>query len=192
MSQLRAFDIGGSGVKTVQLDLNSDIKTIPQRKIEYHRNPDWTNFVIWAADKGLLDCNLIGISCAGFIENNQNIRLFRVGNWINKPLAREIQSRKPSVKIHILNDAEAHLMAHYGMYAPPCMNIALGTSLGFAISDQSGRIFRPPDNINFDIGELSISTRASISKVWWALGSAWVGRIGENFGTRERGDSFWI
>ena len=168
---MRVFDIGGSGVKTVNLNSSSDIEMLGEREIEYFADPDWANFAEWAFERGLLESRLIGISCAGFVERNQLIKLFRVGGWVNRPLASEIINLSPLSRVCILNDAEAHLMGHVGMYDAPCMSISLGTSLGFSIGDREGSIVRPADDMNFDLGELQLASRASNNKVWWALGA---------------------
>lgn len=179
---LRVFDIGGSGVKTVLLRSHDTIESLGTKEVEFYPEPDWMNFAAWVRDLGLLDSDLIGIACAGFVENNQNIKLFRVGGWVDKPLAKEIVDLSPSSSVYTLNDAEAHLTAHFGMYDSPCMSLSLGTSLGFSISNNNGEIIRPPDNVNFDLGELSIPTRASNNRAWWALGSGGLSELESDLG----------
>jgi predicted NBD/HSP70 family sugar kinase len=182
---MRLLDIGGSGVKTTKLENISDINSSKDFVIKHYKNPDWVNFIEWAFSNGLMDSDLIGISCAGFIENNENVKLFRVGDWHNKPLIHEFQTYSPVAKYFLLNDAEAHLMAHIDLFESPIMSISLGTSVGFSISDNLGRIARPFDNINFDIGELSLKTRASNDRVWWALGSNGLNELTNNLGKIE-------
>jgi predicted NBD/HSP70 family sugar kinase len=120
---------------------------------------------------GLLDAKVIGISCAGFVEADRKVRLFRVGGWNDRDIVGELSEQSPSSRIFLLNDAESHLMAHYGTYKAPLMSISLGTSLGFAISDKAGAITRPADGVNYDLGHLTLPTRAGNNRVWWALGS---------------------
>ncbi|MBK7932027.1 MAG: ROK family protein [Acidobacteria bacterium] len=182
---MQIFDIGGSGVKTVNLTSHEGIESLDGQEVAFFPKPDWANFAEWANELGLLESDLIGIACAGFIENNQNVKLFRVGRWVDKPLAKEIIDLSPSSSVYILNDAEAHLTAHAGMYDSPCMSISLGTSLGFSIGDKTGKIIRPPDNVNFDVGELSIPTRASNNKAWWAVGSGGLSELEKDLGEEQ-------
>lgn len=187
---MRLLDIGGSGVKTIKLKSVSDINALEKFEIDHYDNPDWGNFTEWANSKNLIDSDLIGISCAGFIENNGNIKLFRVGGWQDKKIVREFQLYSSTSRIFLLNDAEAHLMAHVDLYEKPAMSISLGTSVGFSISDKNGRIVRPPDNVNFDIGELSLQTRASNNKVWWALGANGLTELINTLGNDEGAKRF--
>jgi predicted NBD/HSP70 family sugar kinase len=168
---LRLFDIGGSGVKTIKSTNEYAFTDHSILNYEHYENPDWGNFVTWAYNTGLLDAEFIGISCAGFILPNEVVKLFKVGNWYNKRIGSEILAYTPDSKVFLLNDAEAHLMAHHGLYKNPQMCISLGTSFGFAVSNSNGEIMRSLDDVNYDLGEIAIQTRASNNKVWWALGS---------------------
>lgn len=179
------LDIGGSGVKAVQLNSKnvSYSQMIPHLK--HFSNPDWDNFVYWANKKGLFDCDNIAISCAGFVEADKKVSLFRVGGWRNKFLVDEFKEIVPNAKVFLLNDAEAHLMAHHELFELPQMSISLGTSLGFAISDKKGRIVRTLSEINFDLGALRLSTKASNNQLWWALGSNGLAELQKNMGKTE-------
>jgi len=179
----RLFDIGGSGVKTVRLEnlqVSEDIFDV-----KHYSNPDWDDFTNWLKDTGLLDSDAIGISCAGFIEADKQVKMFRVGGWRDKKLVDEIKLILPNSKVFLLNDAEAHLMAHQGLYEYPQMSISLGTSLGFALADKNGNIVRTLADINFDIGAMSLSTKASNNEVWWALGSNGLAELQNNLGELE-------
>ena len=46
-------------------------------------------------------------------------------------------------------------------------------------------IVRTLADINFDIGELSLSSKASNSHVWWALGSNGLGELQTNLGLSD-------
>lgn len=185
MTVTRLFDIGGSGIKTANLKNITAIENLDGFEFEHYTDPDWENFAGWAYSKGFIGCKLIGISCAGFIENNQIVKLFRVGGWNEKPLIRELQFYSPESQIFLLNDAEAHLMAHIDLFENALMSISLGTSVGFSICNKNGKIIRPLDDINFDIGELSINTRASNTKAWWALGSNGLTELIDHLGVDE-------
>lgn len=186
--KLRILDIGGSGVKAALLTNITD--KIENFQIKYYRNPSWENFTDWLNQNGLIDSALIGISCAGFIESTGIIKMFRVGKWTNKNLPSEINKYKRDAKVYILNDAESHLMAHYDLYKQPQMSISIGTSVGFAISDENGKIIRPSDKINFDIGGLKIPANASNNYVWWALGSNGLEELQKKLGERKGAKHF--
>ncbi len=204
---LQLLDIGGSGVKAVKIldvcDINHHLHvTLLERgiknlkyldvsdalnhyKISHYSNVDWNNFAQWASRKGLLDADLIGISCAGFILPDKKVELFSTGGWHNKEIVKEIHEYKPHSKVFLINDAEAHLMAHDGLNQNPTMSISLGTSLGFAISNNNGEIMRSLNGINYDLGEMILPTRAENNKVWWALGSSGLQSLQKTYGNIE-------
>ncbi len=180
------LDIGGSGVKALKLSSFNEVNYSNLiHGITYYSNPDWNNFVHWADQKRLFDSKVIGISCAGFIEADKKVNLFRVGGWHNKLLIAEIKEIVPNAKVFLLNDAEAHLMAHHDLFELPQMSISLGTSLGFAISDKNGKIVRTLSDINFDLGAIRLSTKATNSQLWWALGSNGLAELQNSLGKTE-------
>ena len=136
---------------------------------------------------------------------NDIITLFRVGNWHDKNLFHELELYTKELKIfeekydnrilqqsgesyfvkpnlYLLNDAESHLLAHTDLYKNPIMSVCLGSSLGFAISDRQGKIVKTLNGYNFDIGEMSLPTRASNKAVWWALGKHGLSELQSNMG----------
>jgi len=179
---LRLIDIGGSGVKTAKLRLSEVQSPVPQIARRHFDKPNWNDFAGWLADEGLLDCEVIGISCAGFITLDGIVKLCRVAGWRDKPLVREIQKQSPGTRVFLLNDAEAHLMAHAEESRWPMLNVALGTSLGFAMADTNGQLVRALDGVNFDLGEIPLPTSAQEKKVWWALGSAGLAALQKQHG----------
>lgn len=181
----RLFDIGGSGVKTVQLLHLHQGFSENSLEVTHFNNPNWTDFTNWLNKEGLLDSDVFGISCAGFIEADKQVKMFRVGDWHDKKLVDEIKQFVPKAEVFLLNDAEAHLMAHQGLCEYPQMSISLGTSLGFALADRNGNIFRTLADINFDIGAMRLSTKASNNQVWWALGSNGLLELQNNLGELE-------
>lgn len=178
----RLIDIGGSGVKTAKLRLSDLQSPDPQIASRHFDKPNWNDFAGWLADVDLLDCEVIGISCAGFITMDGTVKLCRVAGWQDKPLVREIQEQAPGTRVFLLNDAEAHLMAHAEESRCLMLNIALGTSLGFAMADANGQLVRALDGLNFDLGEIPLPTSAPEKKVWWALGSAGLAALQKRHG----------
>ncbi len=182
--KMQLIDIGGSGIKSVQLPLYGD-PNLSESTMTHYETPNWGNFVPWLAENGLLDCEHIGISCAGFINSNGLIKLCRIAGWENVNLVNDIKAYAPDAHVYLLNDAEAHLMAHHDLVANPMITLSLGTSVGFAINDHHNRIIRPADGFNFDIGAISIPTKASCKQLWWALGSGGLSELTKNMGERE-------
>jgi len=183
--EIRVLDIGGSGVKTTKLKFSDDLILQVNINVEHFPDPDWANFTQWLHKNNLIDSQYIGISSAGFIKSDSIVSLFRIGGWINKPIIDDIKELSPNAKVYILNDAESHLMAHAKMYDNPQMSISLGSSLGFAISNNEGKIIRPTDNMNFDLGAVKIPTSAKNKQVWWALGSKGLKELQNNLGETE-------
>lgn len=81
MNSVRLLDIGGSGVKTAAISGVDDAFRLKTLDFQPHKDPDWDNFADWCDSNGLLDCKMIGISCAGFVEAGRKVKLFRVGGW---------------------------------------------------------------------------------------------------------------
>jgi predicted NBD/HSP70 family sugar kinase len=179
---LRLIDIGGSGLKTAILKLSNIQSLAPQIESRHFDKPNWDDFAGWLAQQGLLDSEVLGISCAGFITLDGIVKLCRVAGWRDKPLVRETQMQAPGTQVFLLNDAEAHLMAHMEESRCPMLNVALGTSLGFAMADANGQLVRALDGLNFDLGEIPLPTSAAEKKVWWALGSAGLAALQKQHG----------
>jgi len=173
---IRLIDIGGSGVKTCKVRDDFFVKDFETIEIQHFSNPDWDNFVEFLNNNSLLDGDKIAISSPGFIRKNGIIELFRVGSWHKKDLVSEIKKIVNHSSVYLLNDAEAHLYANikakkFGFRYYTTMLLSIGTSVGFAISNQDGEIVKTLDELNFDIGCMSIKTSASNAQVWHALGS---------------------
>lgn len=186
MSKFRTFDIGGSGVKTALWEgtSGSDIRLISEPRL--FSNPDWTRLGQYLAERIPEGGETIGISCAGFIDCSAGIvKLCRVAGWKNRPLANEFRDAFSVRDVVLLNDAEAHLAAHLDMAKHPLISLSLGTSVGFAISTERGLISRPRSDVNFDIGAMTLPTRASDNHVWWALGSPGLEELQKNIGQGE-------
>ncbi len=112
---IRTIDIGGSGVKSAQfaLDNISPSGLRLEGEIRHFENPDWAHFEDWINELGIIDTQIVGIACAGFVDALEGVvRLFRVGGWRDKNLKLDLGDRFKGVNFHIINDAEAHLMAH--------------------------------------------------------------------------------
>ena len=96
---MQLIDIGGSGVKSIQLPLCGNPNLSNTTNLIHHKAPDWGNFVPWLAQNGLLEHQHIGISCAGFISENGLIKLCRIAGWENVNLVNDIKAY--ALKVHI-------------------------------------------------------------------------------------------
>lgn len=186
--QIRVLDIGGSGVKTA---LFSGDSLQIQGDVQHFADPDWRRFEEWCGTRLPAYSGRVGISCAGFVDaTTGEVKLFRVGGWIDKRLKHDFEGHFPNTEVAVVNDAEAHLMAHMGDYPHPHMCLALGSALGFACTNENGDIVRPRRCVNFDLGEMTISTRAANKQVWWALGSLGLRELQDAMGRVEGAQHF--
>lgn len=181
----RLLDIGGSGVKTTKINSNFDEQDLANLNVTEIHKPEWSNFAEWVYMNGLLDCDSVGISTAGFVNSNGIIELFRVGNWKNKDLVKELKMISNKTLFFLLNDAEAHLISHTNLYTSPIMSISIGTSIGFSISDKNGSVVKALNGCNFDIGEMAIPTSASNKRAWYALGSLGLSELINDLGDKK-------
>ncbi len=185
---IRALDLGGSSLKTAVFTSDG---VLIDGSIEYFTNPDWHHFETWFGDRIQLSAQSVGIACAGFVDTSRGfVKLFRTGGWIDKELRIDMEQHFPGTKVAVLNDAEAHLIAHLDLYDHPQVCVSLGTAVGFAMSDTSGTIVRPADGYNFDLGQITLPTSATDKHVWWALGSRGLGELQQRMGDAEGAHHF--
>lgn len=183
---IHTLDIGGSGVKSAIFSKSKDGTLNLEKPVSYLQNPEWGSIEDWLYDHIGGGWASLSISCGGFMDyTNGAVKLFRIANWHDKPLMQNLQERFPDTRMFLLNDGEAHLYAHHDLYDHPQMCLALGTSLAFAITNNSGKFIRAGQNTNFDIGEVKLKTNAHDPHVWWALGSHGLKHLQDKFGDKE-------
>lgn len=188
--RIGAIDIGGSGVKaalfegTLAQPGRLQLLYEPVQLIE----PDWNAFGAWLVRQlPAWDLDRVGVSAAGFVDASSGTVLFsRVTGWQHRPIVQELGDCFGGIPVALLNDAEAHLAACLGDYPNPLISLALGTSVGFGLSTAEGTIGRPRPDVNYDIGEWRLATRATDPHVWWALGAPGLDELQRGLG-RERG-----
>ena len=168
MDTILAIDVGGSGAKLQRYD--SRLGT--RGEMVRYDQPDWERFDSWLASKLDFAPSLIGVSSAGFVDREEGVvRLARVAGWVDRPLVRQLEARFPGSRVAVVNDAEAHLLAHLDQYPAPMLCLALGTSPALAVSLPEVPVLRPRSGLNFDIGSMRLETRATNKEAWWALGT---------------------
>lgn len=188
MKTVLALDIGGSGVKCAAFQ-SPDGSIARLGLVDTPRllgAPDWPVFEDWLAERIDKAINRIGVSCAGFVDYQTGVvRLSRIAGWHDYPLAGRLTSRLPGHLVVVLNDVEAHLCAHADQYPHPMLCIAIGTSMGLAITDESGGIIRPRRGWNMEFGGMQIPTSASQKEAWFALGSNGLQELEARLGSAE-------
>jgi len=170
---IRAFDFGGSGVKTAVYDVTSSGVTLAS-KIERFEAPDYLRFSRWLAEAVDVREPTVGVSCAGFMDLDTGVNhRWAVAGLHEYPLAAEIRKVFPKAQaVWCLNDIEAHLHASLLEHRGPVLAIAIGTSIGIAVSDEAGCIVRARRDRPLECGQIRLRTGASNDEVWWALGAA--------------------
>ena len=180
------MDIGGSGVKTDLFEVASDGQIQMSGTVErLGRPPDWNTFERWFASRISVGDEVIGIACPGIILPDAGVvQLCKVAVWRDRPLVQNMQDALPAAsRVVLINDAEAHLVAHRHLGPHPQVGLALGTSPGFALTDMNGLIARTGTGATFDIGALTIHTSASDKHIAFALGSGGLAELEEQLGT---------
>lgn len=86
-------------------------------------------------------------------------------------------------QIFLLNDAEAHLYAHAHDVVHPCLNAALGTSIGIAVSDENGKVLRSRHDMPLEFGGLQPRTRSGMTELWELCGNVGLEALQNEMGT---------
>lgn len=182
---IQTLDIGGSGVKCARFQSHSaraaDMKM--QGEPQFLGVPDWANFEDWLLSRLNVDAPVLAISSAGFVDPRTGVcRLTRVAGWKDRPLRANLERCLPGRRVLVLNDIEAHLVAGADLYPHPQICLALGTSVGAALTDEAGRIVRTRPGWNLEFGAMRVPTRASQQEVWWLYGSGGLEELQQSLG----------
>ena len=185
-----ALDIGGSGVKYAWVDIKQDSiqLTSGMKLIE---NPDWSRFGEWLASCLKASPEVLAVSCAGFIDPYLGInRLCTIADWIDYPLKTDLEKAFPEARVVLLNDIEAHLYAHVRDNLLPVMILAVGTSVGLAVSDEDGNILRARKGWPLEFGAVRLNTSASCDEFWSAIGPPGLKELQERKGIKDGAKHF--
>jgi predicted NBD/HSP70 family sugar kinase len=169
--RIRAIDIGGTGVKTAAFRTEGAkvVADGPYEKLGVP--PDWQAFEHWLSAKINLDADCVAVSCAGLVDSSTGrVRHCGVAGWVHRPLGENLRALCPGARVHVLNDAEAHLYAHVSEAPRPLLVVAVGSALGLAMTDEDGRFVRTRGTLPIELGILRLATSASRKEAWWALG----------------------
>jgi predicted NBD/HSP70 family sugar kinase len=190
-SIVRAFDFGGSGVKTASYDVSSStVRRVSP--VESHVAPDYDNFAEWLRDRVTVREHLVGVSCAGFVDLATGVNhRWNDAGLMGYPLAEELRRVYPDAEsIRCLSDAEAHLWAALGEYDAPLLALAVGSSVGMALADEFGHLIRTRDDRPLECGTIRLRDTESREQAWWALGTPGLTELQHAHGEREAAARF--
>lgn len=127
------------------------------------------------------------MSSAGFIDLDTGINhKWGIAGLVEYPVAEELRKVFSSAEVvWCLNDIEAHLQAGIANARGPVLAIAIGTSVGIAVTDEDGRIIRTRRDRPLECGQVLLRTSASNAEAWWALGNAGLEEQQARRGRRE-------
>jgi predicted NBD/HSP70 family sugar kinase len=187
--EVGAVDIGGSGCRAARVRLRPDGNHEVGR-VEalgpVHSRRELANAVRGAL--GPID--RLGISTAGYVDTrNGVVRLCRVQPWAEGCLRDRVE-HELDCRAAVVNDGEAHVLAHASLGRHPMLCFSFGTSVGFGCTGDDGEVLRPRADSNWDIGAVRLATRASKREVWWALGSHGLEELQQSMGGREGATHF--
>lgn len=184
--RVAALDIGGSGCRVAWVDVDPGGR---HEAHEVHRlgSPGSLAELARAITGALGPVAQLGVSSAGFVDSSRGtVSHCRVQPWLNGPVAAALSAQLSGGPTTLINDGEAHLLAHLGsISAHPLLCFSFGTSVGFAATDETGAVRRPRSDANWEIGYLRLNTRASNPELWWALGSSGLSELQDSMGNEE-------
>lgn len=188
--KILALDVGGSGVKHAHLEVSRSSARLlePVRIIE---EPRWDAFEQWAADSLPTSADIVAVSCAGFVDAITGVNhLCSIAGWRERPLRANLRGTFPGKRVVVLNDVEAHLLAHTHECQHPLMLMAVGTSVGLALTDDTGRVVRTRAGWPLEFGAVVVKTSASCPDLWSALGTPGLAELQERHGTKLGAERF--
>ncbi len=178
------MDIGGSGCRAARIELSPDgLHTVGQ--VHTLKGVASRGQLALAVRSTLGPVDRLGISTAGFVDAEAGVvKLSRLQPWAEGHL-RDRMERELQCRVSVLNDGEAHLLAHVATSPHPVLCFSIGTSVSFGCTDDAGRVRRPRSGSNWDIGAIRLPTRASNPELWWALGSSGLRELQDDRGETE-------
>ncbi len=155
MQPVGAVDMGSSGARVARVavtatgaELVSEVTGIPKTagRRAFRR----------ALRDAIGDVAALGIAIAGPTDPTTGEVLFAgAWPWAQGDLAGRLGA-KMDLPVAVVNDAEAHLVAHLDHGPHPLVCLAVGTGLGFAMTDDTGTIRRPRSDANWELGHLRV------------------------------------
>lgn len=167
-----AVDMGASGPRAAVVEITGGAARLGS-EVRPLKNPSRLRSLVKSLRKEFDGIDAIGVSIAAALDPSTG-SIIRSGPypWVQGPLGAQLADEL-GCTVRVVNDAEAHLLAHVGAHAHPLLCLALGSGLGFAATDATGAVQHPrPD-------------------ACWELGHVLVGRPGDDT-ERRRNDAVWL
>ncbi len=174
MAIIGAVDMGASGPRGALVEIDGAAARLAS-EITPLKHPNRRRSLVKALHRMFDGIDTIGISLAGVMDPTTGaVRRSGPYPWIEGPLGRQLTDDL-GVHVHVVNDAEAHLLAHVSGGAHPMLCVSLGSGLGFALTDDTGRIRHPRSDTCWEVGHFLVrrpdgNDRQRDDAVW-ALGA---------------------
>lgn len=150
-----ALDMGSSGIRLARFRVDATTAVALCEVAELPKTVGRRGLVR-AARATLGEVDAVGVSIAGATDPaSGTVRSAGAYPWARGDFAGHLTKRL-GVPAEVVNDAEAHLWAHLGVGAHPMICVALGTAVGIAMTDDTGRIRRPRADTNWELGHLGV------------------------------------
>ena len=151
--------MGASGPRVALVDIDGDAPRIVGDVVSL-KKPRNLRGCAKALGSALGDVAGIGIAIAAPTDpSTGSVSSSLAYPWATGPLGRDLGDAL-GTRVSVLNDAEAHLRAHTALGAHPMLCLALGSGLGFAITDSTGAFHRPRPDTCWDPGHFIIRPHA--------------------------------
>ncbi|MCZ7652505.1 MAG: hypothetical protein M5U13_15590 [Thermoanaerobaculia bacterium] len=183
--RILAVDVGGSGAKHAWVEADRDGVRLVSPVVSLER-PEWGRFEPWLASRIRERPDCLAVSCMGLVDPDSGVnRVASVAGWRNRPLRANLEAAFAPARVVVLNDVEAHLFAHLGDHPTPLLAMAMGTSVGLAVADESRRVVRTRGGMPLEFGALRLDTSATCKELWSALGSIGLEELQRKLGPHE-------
>lgn len=162
-------DVGGSGVRIAPFS-NGQIGTVRTCHIR-SRQELYAEIRRTAGDRKIAG---IAFSVAGFVDTRKGCVLRSANaSYLEGDLAGDAKTALSVSKVRVVNDGEAHartllLQDHVKFGA---IHLALGTSVAFGVIGENGQVLQTASGENWDIGDMTMTTRSEHKEVWYLLGT---------------------
>lgn len=156
MRLVGAVDMGSSGARVARIEVDRSEARIVSELVPIAKTLGRRGFrrVLRDAVAGV---DAVGVAIAGPTDpSTGEVRFAGAYPWARGDLAGRWSARL-GVPVGVLNDAEAHLVAHRDLGRHPMVCLAVGTGLGFAMTDDTGALRRPRADTNWELGHLPVT-----------------------------------
>ena len=190
MQILGAVDMGSSGARVARVRIEAGTPALASEVSFIDKTVGRRAFRRSVRD-AIGEVAGLGVSIAGPTDPTTGSVLFAGAYpWAKGDLAGRL-GNKLDLPVTVVNDAEAHLYAHRTLGPAPLICLALGTGMGFAMTDDTGEVSRPRSDTNWELGHLRVLGSIDEDddrpgdKAVLALGSRGLDELCDVHGTQE-------